>query len=30
MIAKLVAWSTNRTSALQKLRNALSQYYVNR
>ena len=28
MIAKLVAWSTNRTSALQKLRNALQQYYV--
>jgi 3-methylcrotonyl-CoA carboxylase alpha subunit len=30
MIAKLVAWSTNRTSALQKLRNALQQYYVNK
>lgn len=28
MIAKLVAWSTNRTSALQKLRNALQQYYI--
>ncbi|CAF2124270.1 unnamed protein product [Rotaria magnacalcarata] len=28
MIAKLVAWSSNRTSALQKLRHALQQYYV--
>ena len=28
MIAKLVAWSSNRASALQKLRNALQQYYV--
>ncbi|CAF0993876.1 unnamed protein product [Adineta steineri] len=28
MIAKLVAWSTNRGSALQKLRNALQQYYI--
>ncbi|CAF0852041.1 unnamed protein product [Rotaria sp. Silwood1] len=28
MIAKLVAWSTNRTSALQKLRHALQQYYI--
>ena len=30
MIAKLVAWSSNRASALQKLRNALQQYYVSR
>lgn len=30
MIAKLVAWSSNRGSALQKLRNALQQYYVNK
>ncbi len=28
MIAKLVAWSTNRANALQKLRHALQQYYV--
>ena len=30
MIAKLVVWSSNRSSALQKLRNALQQYYVRR